>query len=77
MFVVAFSVMTSAQADTVVPPGSGDTNNLEIGPNLGGPVGEVSLVAIGLALAISVGLLLSSLGPRGLTMLTTIGNRGR
>ena len=81
VFGIIFSAMIPAQADTPVAPGSGDATNLEIGPTMSSvevdDVGEVPFVAIVVALAASVWLLVSSLGPRGLQVLTAIGDRRR
>jgi hypothetical protein len=81
VFGIIFSVMIPAQADTASAPGSGDATNLEIGPTMGSvevdDVGEVPFIAIVVALAASVWLLVSSLGPRGLQILTAIDGRRR
>jgi hypothetical protein len=77
---VVFTVMIPAQADSAVASGSGATNP-ESGPTLGSvevdDLSEVPLIVIAVALAVSVGLVMSSLGPRGLAVLTAIGDRGR
>ena len=81
VFCIVFTVMIPARADTPVPPGSGAMTNPENGPTLGSvevdDLREVPLVVIAVALAVSVGLVMSSLGPRGLAVLTAIGDRGR
>jgi hypothetical protein len=73
--------MIPAQAETAVAPGSGATTNPESGPTPGSvevdDLSEVPLIVIAVALAVSVGLVMSSLGPRGLAVLTAIGDRGR
>jgi hypothetical protein len=81
VFGVVFTAMIPARADTVVAAGSGATNNLESGSTIGSvevdDLGEVPLIVIAVALTVSVGLVISSLGPRGLAVLTAIGDRGR
>jgi hypothetical protein len=81
VFGIVFAVMIPAWADTAVPPGSGAMTNPENGPTLGSVEvddhREVPLIVIAVALAASVGLVMSSLGPRGLAVLTAIGDRGR
>jgi hypothetical protein len=80
-FGIVFAVMIPARADTAVPPGSDAMTNLESGSTFGSvevdDLREVPLIVIAVALAVSVGLVMSSLGPRGLAVLTAIGDRGR
>ena len=81
VFGVVFIVMIPARADTVAATGSGASTNVESGPAFV-PVEvddltQVPFIAIAVALAGSVGLVVSSLGPRGLAVLTAIGDRGR
>ena len=77
---IVFTVMISASADTVAP-GSGAVTNLESGSTFGAPEGdelrEVPFIVIAVALIVSIGLVMSSLGPRGLAVLVAIGDRGR
>jgi hypothetical protein len=80
VFGIVFTLMIPARADTAVAPASGATANLESGSTIG-PVEvddltEVPLAVIAIALALSVGLVMSSLGPRGLALMTAIGDRG-
>lgn len=81
VFGIVFTVMVPVQADTVVVPGAGATTHLESGPTFGSvevdDLREVPLIVIAVALAVSVGLVMSSLGPRGLAVLAAIGDRGR
>jgi hypothetical protein len=81
VFGIAFTVMIPAQADTAVAPGSGATTDHEGDPTLGSvevdDLSEGPLIVIAVALAVSVGLVMSSLGPRGLAVLTAIDDRGR
>lgn len=81
VFGIVFSVMLPAQAETTAASGSGDTTNLEVGATMNSvevdQVGDVPFIAIVVALVGSVGLLVSSLGPRGLEVLTAIGEPRR
>ena len=81
VFGIVFVVMIPAQADTPAAADSGATTNLESGSAFGSVEAEdltqVPFIAIAVALAVSVGLVMSSLGPRGLSVLTAIGDRGR
>jgi hypothetical protein len=80
VFGIVFIGMIPAQADTAAPE-SGATTNLESGPAFGSvevdDLSHVPFIAIAVALAVSVGLVMSSLGPQGLAVLTAIGDRGR
>lgn len=81
VFGIVFTAVIPARADKVGAPGSGATTNLESGSTIGSvdvdDLGEVPLIVIAVALTASVGLVISSLGPRGLAVLTAIGDRGR
>ncbi len=81
VIVGVFIVVIPAQADTATAAGSGATTNLESGPAFGSvevrDLTAVPFIAIAVVLAVSVGLVISSLGPRGLAVLTAIGDRGR
>ncbi|HUP14438.1 MAG TPA: hypothetical protein VM848_00020 [Acidimicrobiia bacterium] len=81
VFGIVLIVMIPAEADTPAEADSGATTNLESGPAFGSvevdDLTQVPFIAIAVALALSVGLVMSSLGPRGLAVLTAIGDRGR
>jgi hypothetical protein len=79
---VLASETTAGTADAANPEigttlGSVEVDQLAGDPSLPHHLGEVPLIAIVAALALSIGLLVSSLGPRGLTVLMAIGDRGR
>jgi hypothetical protein len=79
VFGIVCIVIIPAQADTAA--GSDATANLESGPTFSSvevdDLTQVPFIAIAVALAASVGLVMSSLSPRGLAVLTAIGDRGR